>query len=495
MAYCYHCMAKIDDDSAVFCPECGKKCREHFARSEELPAGTVIGNGRYLVGKSLGSGGFGITYIGRDLNINKKVVIKETFYSGLFSRNCYDTSRSDRFKAEYSDISFEKIMKKTCKECESIASAEGLDNIVKVYDYFFENNTSYIVTEFIDGSTLTGRVENFGRYSWSELYKRMKPLMESLAELHGMGILHRDIKPDNIMLKSSKRFGEKFVLIDFGLARSSSTQTTVTTGLAFSPGYSPFEQRTLSGEDGTFIDVYALSATIYFALTGENPNTKVSDDIDKNFPRLAFLSSEYGVPEKVVDGLRKALNPNFKNRTQNVDDLIEEFENSEDSLEEGVSHNSVSDYSDLQTQKETSVNTTDTVVADDSLPVIKETLFKSNKETLRTQEESKSKTKESFTKNKKEGLEKVIHIHKIGEYQNKAEKDEYQEKDNDNLNSGCSGCVLIWVEAIIVLVASVVICAIIADSTSSEGWLVLLFIIPVILIPIFTFVINRFNKK
>lgn len=326
MKYCYHCMTKIDDESAVFCPECGNKCSEHFAQSTELPAGTIIGGGRYMAGKSIGSGGFGITYVGRDLNINKKVLIKETFYSGIFFRNCYNTSSSNPLEVTYqSDISFDKIISKTRKECESLSKAESLDNIVKVYDFFAENNTAYIITEFIDGVTLSNKINNSGCYKWEELYSKIKPLIQSLAELHDMGILHRDIKPANIMLKPTKHSGDRFVLIDFGLAHSLSAPAAATTGLAFSPGYAPIEQRTFSGVEGTFIDVYSLAATIYFALTGETPQP-ISDSIDEIFPCLNLLTLNYGVPENVVLTLRSALNPDYKKRTQTIGEMLADFE-------------------------------------------------------------------------------------------------------------------------------------------------------------------------
>ena len=323
MIYCYHCMTEIKSDNAVYCPECGKKYNEHFAQSNELPAGTVIGKGRYLVGKSIGSGGFGITYIGCDLNIGKKILIKETFYNGVFKRNCYDQNSTDPLSVTYdSDISLEKIMRKTRKECETLAKAEKLDNIVKVYDFFSENNTTYLITEFIEGVTLSEKVRLSGRYSWDELYAKMKPLMLSLAELHDMGILHRDIKPENIMLKAAKHSGDRFILIDFGLAHTTAHNTVVTNAVSFSPGYAPYEQRMLGGVEGAFVDVYPLAATIYYAVTGENPFQTMNDDTDENFPKLKFLSSDYGVPQNVVNALYAALKTDYKKRTPSIPEFL-----------------------------------------------------------------------------------------------------------------------------------------------------------------------------
>ena len=226
MDYCYHCMAEIKHPESRFCPECGNEHNVHYSQSNELPAGTYLCDGRYLVGKSLGEGGFGITYIGFDTKINKKIVIKETFYSGIFKRNSHNITLSDPLKVEYdSSISLDEIMNKTQKECFSLSKAENFNNIVKVYDWFAENNTAYIITEYINGDTLYDRVTKSGAYSWDGLYTKFKPLMQSLAQLHKMGLLHRDIKPQNIMLREVFKGREDFVLlndsleVDYGISK------------------------------------------------------------------------------------------------------------------------------------------------------------------------------------------------------------------------------------------------------------------------------------
>ena len=317
--YCYHCFAQITDTDNEICPECGNRYNVHYAQSNELPAGTYLSSNRYIVGKSIGNGGFGITYIGFDTKLKKKVLIKETFYSGIFKRNRIDKDNPEPLKVTYgNDISLEDIMKKTEKECVSLSEAEGLENIVKVYDWFSENNTAYIITEFINGVTLYDRVTTQGRYTWDDLKDKITPLMNSLEALHEKQILHRDIKPQNIMIRQSKHTSESFVLIDFGLARSSSTRTLATVGLAFSPGYSPLEQRTFVKKDGTYTDIYALAATIYFALTGEEPNEDICDTVEENFPKINSMNSEYGVPISVVRALKSALSVNITKRCKTI---------------------------------------------------------------------------------------------------------------------------------------------------------------------------------
>ena len=340
--YCYHCFAQIINPDHKLCPECGNKHSVHYSQSSELPAGTYLSGNRYIVGKSIGSGGFGITYIGFDTKLKKKILIKETFYSGIFQRNVFNKDNPEPLKVTYSkDISLDDIMHKTEKECVSLSEAEGLKNIVKVYDWFSENNTAYIITEFINGVTLYDKVTSDGRYTWNELSRKITPLMNSLAALHEKNILHRDIKPQNIMIRQLKHTSESFVLIDFGLARSNSTRTLASVGLAFSPGYSPLEQRTFVKKDGTYTDVYALAATIYFALTGEEPNEDICDTVQGNFPNINIMTSKYDVPENVVNALKSALAMNITERCQTIEEFesIINGENSDTSKKDSTAKN------------------------------------------------------------------------------------------------------------------------------------------------------------
>lgn len=325
--YCYHCLTKIKDNSGEFCHECGQKHSKHCGQSFELLAGTYLCGGRYFVGESIGSGGFGITYVGYDTKLEKKILIKETFYNGLFRRNVFDSDNPEPLKVTYgNDFSLDEIMRKTRKECVSLSEGEGLNNIVKVYDWFSENNTAYIITEFINGITLYDRVREQGRYSWEEYYSKVKQLMISLSTLHKKGIVHRDIKPMNIMIRNVNGLGEEFVLIDFGLARYMETKTIASVGISFSPGYAPYEQRSFAMKDGTYTDVYSLAATSYFAVTGEDPVIDMTPDVDENFPKLRYMKGQYGVPENVVSGLRYALEVNYEERCQTIDELIKYFE-------------------------------------------------------------------------------------------------------------------------------------------------------------------------
>lgn len=357
--YCYHCFAQIEDPGNQLCPKCGNKYNIHYAQSSELPAGTFLNNKRYLVGKSIGSGGFGISYVGFDTKLKKKILIKETFYSGLFKRNTLDKDNTAPLNVTYgADISLDDIMKKTEKECISLSGAESLDNIVKVYDWFSENNTAYIITEYINGVTLYDRVIDQGRYTWEELKSKIIPLMNSLSALHKTEILHRDIKPQNIMIKQTTQNEERFILIDFGLARSTSKKTMASVYTAFSPGYSPMEQRAFLQKDGTYTDVYSLAATIYFALTGVEPDDEIGGTVNINFPLLNKMHSEYKVPVYVVNTLRLALETDYRSRTNDIDKFMSSLNNEKNDLKK-------SDKKQLKkTDKTNSIN--NTVIASQS---------------------------------------------------------------------------------------------------------------------------------
>ncbi len=329
MDYCFHCAEDITQHTlnGSFCPNCGKQYAVYYPQSNELPPGTYLNNNRYFVGRSIGTGGFGITYIGFDTKLQKKIVIKETFYSGLFKRNCNDKSNHEPLKVTFdSSIDIQKILNKTKKECYTLAKAESLNNILKVYDWFNENNTSYIIIEYINGNTLYDKIKANGRYTWSELYTHIRPLMQSLSQLHHENVFHRDIKPKNIMIRQLID-DDEFVLIDFGLARTNENTTLASQGIAFSPGYSPFEQRTFGKKDGTYTDVYSIAATIYCALSSEDPSTEMYDTVDENFPKLEALRNLDDVPDYVVDTLRYALQPDYRMRCQTIDELIDRLDN------------------------------------------------------------------------------------------------------------------------------------------------------------------------
>ncbi len=126
--YCFHCMSPVDPNDSIYCVNCGKKHSVHYSQSYELPAGTYLNNGRYLVGRSIGSGGFGISYVGFDTKLERKILIKETFYNGAFQRNVHDLDEIEPLAVKYDNtFSLKDIMRKTKKRMYQSFGSRGIE--------------------------------------------------------------------------------------------------------------------------------------------------------------------------------------------------------------------------------------------------------------------------------------------------------------------------------------------------------------------------------
>lgn len=248
------------------CPHCGFDESTYEVLPHHLPPGTIL-NGKYLVGKVLGQGGFGITYLGWDLNLDVKLAIKEYYPNGYVIREatCGPTvSVMTGSRAEF----FQKGLAKFVDEAKRLGKFWGLPGIVAVKDYFQANHTAYIVMEYAEGETLKEVLaKNNGRLQPEVIFGMLQPLFESLDTVHKAGIIHRDISPDNIMV--DERGHVK--LLDFGAAREFLAQDEKSLSIMLKPGYAPEEQYRSRGHQGPWTDVYSLCATIYRALTGTTP--------------------------------------------------------------------------------------------------------------------------------------------------------------------------------------------------------------------------------
>lgn len=259
-SYCPYCMHAVDDGGR--CPACGLTAGTYMPLPHHLPPGARLRGGRYLVGRALGSGGFGITYIGRDLTLGTRVAIKEYFPSGRATRSAQRATEVVPIAGMPGD-SLAEGRERFLGEAQRIASMEKLDAVVGIRDTFGENGTAYIVMEYVEGATLAQlAAQRGGRVPPDELLGLVRPLLPTLAELHARGLCHRDISPDNLMLERGR-----VRLVDFGCAREAGPGD----GPAeVKEGYAPIEQYT--GEAcGARTDVYALCATLYACLTGTTP--------------------------------------------------------------------------------------------------------------------------------------------------------------------------------------------------------------------------------
>lgn len=257
--YCPHCMQKTQ---GLVCTHCHKEV--HFTGKERhLPVGTVLrGKQEYILGASLGQGGFGITYIALNVATMERVAIKEYFPVFWCQRG------EDGVNVSPTSKSYEMGKQRFFQEAKNIYHFRELKTVVNVLEFFVQNNTCYIVMEYLDGESLESLVRRTGKLRASDLLEKLKPLMDDIDKMHRSipPVLHRDIAPDNIMMLSNGGVA----LLDFGSARSCQKDDNGMTKFV-KQGYSPVEQYFKEGEQGPYSDVYSIAATIYYALTGERP--------------------------------------------------------------------------------------------------------------------------------------------------------------------------------------------------------------------------------
>ena len=264
MNYCNFCMNPIEDNE-IECSFCGKGVTNQVF-AHHLTPGTVL-NKKYYVGASLGEGGFGITYIGRDITLDLKVAIKEYYPAGYVNRN--NTVSLDVQDSETQSRKDFFVQGKTrfLEEARILAKFSGEPGIVNVRDFFEENNTAYIVMEYLEGETLKEYLKVKKVLTPEQTLNLMMPIMLSLKEVHKQGLIHRDISPDNIML-----VGNNVKLLDFGSARNVTAIANRSLSVMLKPGYAPEEQYRSKGNQGAWTDVYAICATMYKCITGITPD-------------------------------------------------------------------------------------------------------------------------------------------------------------------------------------------------------------------------------
>ena len=309
--YCMNCMRKLGDSPV--CSHCGYDNSNPGAHEPyHLAPGTVLA-GKYLVGNVLGEGGFGITYIGMHTTLNKRVAIKEFYPSGTANRISLTQVQVTGGKEEF----FQKGVQRFLDEAKNVARFSEEDGIVDIIDYFQENNTAYIVMEYLEGETLKQYVYNHGVFPIETLVSLMIPLMNSLSAVHAAGVIHRDISPDNIMYCKNK-----LKLMDFGSARYF-TNKERQMSVILKQGFAPEEQYRTNGVQGPYTDVYALCATMYACIT----NTVPIGSLDRITNDTLKRPSELGVkiPPYMENALMHGLAVYAKDRTPDIPTLLNEI--------------------------------------------------------------------------------------------------------------------------------------------------------------------------
>ena len=288
--------------------------------------------GRYTVEGVLGQGGFGITYLGMDELHKKKVAIKEFFPQGIVTRNIeYEDTVTVTLVGEKEN--YDKGKERFLKEAQTMAMFSKDKGIVKALDFFEINNTAYIVMEYLEGVTLKQYLRENKRIAAEDLVELLVPLIEALDEIHSQGLIHRDISPDNIMVLPDGRIK----LMDFGAARDYTEFGEKSLSIVLKPGYAPPEQYQTHGVQGPWTDIYALCATMYKCITGENPPDAIDRLVDDHLKKISTFGIT--VSPQIEEAIIKGMSVAAKDRYQNVGDFCEDLyggyeENSEPEAEE-----------------------------------------------------------------------------------------------------------------------------------------------------------------
>ena len=312
---CMKCMHALAAGETV-CPECGRPYGSVKAESFALKPGTIL-DGKYLVGEMLGQGGFGITYIGFDLLLEQKIAIKEYFpmSTGMVSREGRSTVVWSDAVMQKSGV--EKGFDSFLKEARKMAKLRSIPSVVGVNSVFIQNETAYIVMDFIEGETLLKKLQREGPMDYGTCVTLMTPIMQALSEVHKHGIIHRDISPDNIMVQSDG----KLILLDLGAAKDLDIQgkdgNVQSSQMVAKHGFSPVEQYGQAGKIGPWTDVYAMAATIYYCCTGVLPPSATDRMIEDTLTCRPRLTKEQ------FDVLAFCMSVLPQKRPQNMDALLQ----------------------------------------------------------------------------------------------------------------------------------------------------------------------------
>ena len=273
MQRCYGCfeaplsvLEPGSNDASAVCPNCGFSPSNYRRTMMSLALGTVLCS-RYVLGRVLGSGGFGITYLAFDQRLQVPVAIKEFLPRALVARRDGDTDVIIHSESALEEFAHHKAA--FLDEARMLARFAQEPGIVSVLDHFEENGTAYIVMMHVEGITVEEWLSlNGNRVSFTEAVAILLPVMDSLETVHAAGIIHRDISPDNILVTKARQVR----LLDFGAARSFAGESEGTVSILLKRGYAPPEQyRGNRQEQGPWTDIYSVAATLYRMITGVMP--------------------------------------------------------------------------------------------------------------------------------------------------------------------------------------------------------------------------------
>ncbi len=301
---CENCFSEISSEPCSVCGFCGQ---EQISDPTTLASGSVL-QGRYAVGRVIGKGGFGITYLAYDIKHEEKIAIKEYYPYGIALRSP-ETTVVSVTSEETADV-FKKGAEKFYDEARLVAAFNGNPSIVSVYDFFYENDTVYYTMEYLEGTTLKDYVDKNGVITAGQAVLVAERISSALMTAHSSNILHRDISPDNIMICNDG----KIKLLDFGAARQVVANASQSLSVILKQGFAPLEQYQKKGRQGPWTDIYSLGATLYYAMTKDIPDDPMSrfeDDAE-------YSSNKYSIYAPLWEMIRKATMLRIEDRYNNV---------------------------------------------------------------------------------------------------------------------------------------------------------------------------------
>lgn len=297
MSRCLNCMKEYSGGDV--CPHCGFKAGTTPREAYHLHPGTRLA-GRYIIGTTLGFGGFGITYRAWDETLGKMIAIKEYYPNGIVNRIPGESAviiYSGKRQKE-----FMNGKERFLEEARNMAKFNQHPNVVHVYNFFEENHTAYIAMEFLDGISYKQFIaSNGGSVDVDTAVGVVLAVLSALKELHKNRIIHRDISPDNIFICADGTIK----LIDFGAARFTTGEKEKTMSIILKPGYAPPEQYRSKSRQGPWTDIYAVGAVLYRSVTGVMPEESVNRQISDSLKAPSELNPN--VPQTVNNAIKRAM--------------------------------------------------------------------------------------------------------------------------------------------------------------------------------------------
>ena len=282
-----------------------------------LDVGTMLEE-RYRIEDVVEEGGFGIVYLGWDIILRTKVAVKEYFPRELAGRE-KSAREVSVYEGRYKQI-FEYGLEKFLNEARTLASFNSMTGIIWVKDFFYANSTAYIIMEYVEGINVKEYVRQNGEMKPDRVLEVMRPILLSLEKIHHLGVIHRDISPENIVINQE---GNAY-LVDFGITRPYTGEDFKTITVFFKRGYAAEEQYREKGEQGPWTDIYAVCATMYYMLTGVQP----VESAQRNIKDILVPLSSYqklSIPENVQRAVKKGMAVEASKRYATVEQLFKDL--------------------------------------------------------------------------------------------------------------------------------------------------------------------------